>query len=111
MNIPSQNLLTPLKPQISAQKPPHGIQHPGGDALQPMASCLASGESGMQIYMQDYFANTFSGEIYLPMEIDVQLKAGDSTIRFSNNRTSPTTNIESGWAPNIASIQVAAAEQ
>jgi len=57
-----------------------------------------------------YFANTFSGEIYLPMEIDVQLKPGNNTIRFLNSTTSPTPNIESGWAPNIASIQIAAPE-
>jgi hypothetical protein len=70
------------------------------------AQIAINGETASHVY----FANTFSGEIYLPMEIDVQLKPGNNTIRFLNSTTSPTPNIESGWAPNIASIQIAAPE-
>ena len=31
--IPSANMLAPLKPQVAAQKPEGGLQHPNGDAL------------------------------------------------------------------------------
>jgi hypothetical protein len=34
LDLPSQNLMAPLKPQYSAQKPPQGLQHAGGDVTQ-----------------------------------------------------------------------------
>src|SRR3974390_1881519 len=32
--IPTVSMMSPLRPQTSAQKPPDGLQHPSGDALQ-----------------------------------------------------------------------------
>jgi hypothetical protein len=56
-----------------------------------------------------YFDNTFSYDTFLPQEVDVQLNAGNNTIRFYNSTTSPNPDIESGWAPVIATIQISSA--
>jgi hypothetical protein len=56
-----------------------------------------------------YFSNTFSWSTYVTEEVDVQLNAGSNTIRFFNSTTSPNPNIDSGWAPVFARIQIAAA--
>jgi hypothetical protein len=45
-----------------------------------------------------YFDNTFSYNTFLAQEIDVQLNAGNNTVRFSNSTTSPGPDIESGYA-------------
>jgi hypothetical protein len=55
VDVPSQNLMAPLKPQFSAQKPPNGLQHAGGDANLVIPSYLSSGGKGMQVYLQDIF--------------------------------------------------------
>jgi hypothetical protein len=53
--IPTVNTMEPLGPMVGAQKPPNGIQHPGGDALQVLPDFLASGGQQMEIYMQDIY--------------------------------------------------------
>jgi hypothetical protein len=55
LDVPSQNLMAPLKPQFSAQKPPNGLQHAGGDANLVIPSYLSSGGKGEQVYLQDIF--------------------------------------------------------
>src|SRR5271165_2662102 len=47
--------MAPLKPQISAQKPPEGLQHPSGDALQVAADYKQAGGKEIQIYLQDIY--------------------------------------------------------
>ena len=56
-----------------------------------------------------YFNNTFSWSTWNTQEINVQLNAGNNTIRFSNSSTTPSPSIESGWAPVFANIQIASA--
>ena len=51
--IPSANVLAPLKPQVAAQKPEGGLQHPNGDALDVAATYQAAGGREIQIYLQD----------------------------------------------------------
>ena len=58
---------------------------------------------------QVYFDNTFSYNTFEPIEIDVQLNAGNNTIRFSNSTNTPNPNINSGYAPVFATIQIASA--
>ncbi len=53
--IPTLNIMAPLKPGISAQKPEGGLQHPGGDALTLMPYYKKAGGHLMQIYMQDIY--------------------------------------------------------
>jgi hypothetical protein len=55
VDVPSQNLMAPLKPRYSAQKPPNGLQHAGGDANLVIPSYISAGGVGMQVYMQDIF--------------------------------------------------------
>jgi hypothetical protein len=55
--IPSANVLAPLKPQVAAQKPEGGLQHPNGDALDAAATYQAAGGREIQIYIQDAYAN------------------------------------------------------
>ena len=54
--IPSVNMLVPLQPQVAAQKPEGGPQHPNGDALNVSNSYKAAGGREIEIYMQDIFA-------------------------------------------------------
>lgn len=54
-----------------------------------------------------YFNNTFSSASWFTQEVDVYLNAGENTIRFSNSTTSQNPTIESGWAPELAKIQIA----
>lgn len=56
-----------------------------------------------------YFNNTYSWSNWITQEIDVNLTSGNNTIRFSNSTTSPSPNIDSGWAPDIATIQIGSA--
>src|SRR5918996_4058306 len=54
--IPSVNMLAPLKPQVAAQKPEGGPQHPNGDALNVSDTYKAAGGKEIEIYLQDIFA-------------------------------------------------------
>ena len=53
--IPSVNTLAPLRPQIAAQKPEGGLQHPNGDALNVSETYNAAGGREIEIYMQDIY--------------------------------------------------------
>ena len=53
--IPTVNMMEPLQPQVSAQKPPDGLQHPMGDAMLVAPGYFAAGGKQMQIYMQDIY--------------------------------------------------------
>jgi hypothetical protein len=55
--IPSINMLTPLKPQVAAQKPEGGLQHPNGDALNVADTYKAAGGKEIEIYIQDIYPN------------------------------------------------------
>ena len=53
--IPSANVLAPLKPQVAAQKPQDGLQHPNGDALNVSDTFIAAGGREIEIYLQDCY--------------------------------------------------------
>ena len=55
--IPSVNTLAPLKPQVAAQKPEGGLQHPNGDALNVSETYKAAGGREIEIYIQDVYPN------------------------------------------------------
>jgi hypothetical protein len=55
--IPSANVLAPLRPQVAAQKPEGGLQHPDGDALNVSDTFLAAGGREIEIYIQDCYAS------------------------------------------------------
>ncbi|OCT12290.1 dockerin [Paenibacillus pectinilyticus] len=55
--IPSDNMLAALKPQVTAQKAPNGLQHPNGDALKVAPEFIRDGGKQIQIYMQDIYQN------------------------------------------------------
>jgi hypothetical protein len=55
--IPSANVLAPLKPQVAAQKPEGGLQHPNGDALNVSDTFFAAGGREIEIYIQDCYAS------------------------------------------------------
>ena len=55
--IPSVNTLAPLKPQVAAQKPEEGLQHPTGDALNVSETYKAAGGREIEIYLQDVYSN------------------------------------------------------
>jgi hypothetical protein len=55
--IPSVNTLAPLKPQVAAQKPEGGLQHPNGDALDVSETYKAAGGREIEIYIQDVYPN------------------------------------------------------
>jgi Carbohydrate binding module (family 6) len=79
---------------------------PEGGAVFRFAQISVNGGAATQVY----FDNTFSYNTFMPIEIDVQLNGGNNTIRFSNSTTSPNPNLDSGWAPVLATIQIASAE-
>lgn len=54
--IPSAHALAPIRPQVAAQKPEGGLQHPNGDALDVAATFHAAGGREIEIYMQDIYA-------------------------------------------------------
>ncbi len=56
-DIPSQNMLAPLKAQVAAQKPEGGLQHPNGDALNVSNTYKAAGGREIEIYIQDIYSN------------------------------------------------------
>jgi hypothetical protein len=58
---------------------------------------------------QVYFGNTYSWTTWQTIEVDVNLNAGNNTLRFTNSTTSPSPNLDSGWAPDLATIQIGSA--
>jgi hypothetical protein len=54
--IPNETMLAALKPQVTAQKAPDGLQHPNGDALRIAPMFKRAGGREIQIYMQDVYA-------------------------------------------------------
>ncbi|WP_117213522.1 carbohydrate-binding protein [Allorhizocola rhizosphaerae] len=55
--IPNETMLAALRPQVAAQKPPDGLQHPNGDALRIAPMFKRAGGREIQIYMQDIYPN------------------------------------------------------
>src|SRR4051812_885112 len=53
--IPDETMLAALKPQVTAQKVPDGLQHPNGDALKIAPMFKRAGGRDIQIYMQDVY--------------------------------------------------------
>ncbi|MEV0456697.1 carbohydrate-binding protein [Catellatospora methionotrophica] len=53
--IPNQVMLSTLKPKVTAQKAPDGLQHPNGDALKIAPMWKRVGGGDIQIYMQDVY--------------------------------------------------------
>ncbi|MCG5219283.1 carbohydrate-binding protein [Streptosporangium soli] len=53
--IPNETMLAALKPQVTAQKAPGGLQHPNGDALKVAPMFKRAGGREIQIYMQDIY--------------------------------------------------------
>jgi hypothetical protein len=53
--IPDETMLAALKPQVTAQKAPDGLQHPNGDALKIAPMFKRAGGRDIQIYMQDIY--------------------------------------------------------
>jgi len=53
--IPNETMLAALKPQVTAQKAPDGLQHPNGDALKIAPMFKRAGGRDIQIYMQDVY--------------------------------------------------------
>jgi hypothetical protein len=53
--IPNETMLAALKPQVTAQKAPGGLQHPNGDALTIAPMFKRAGGRDIQIYMQDIY--------------------------------------------------------
>ena len=53
--IPTDTMLAALKPQVTAQKAPDGLQHPNGDALKVAPQFKRTGGKDIQIYLQDIY--------------------------------------------------------
>ncbi|MFC4116326.1 CBM35 domain-containing protein [Nonomuraea zeae] len=53
--IPNETMLAALKPQVTAQKAPGGLQHPNGDALKIAPMFKRAGGRDIQIYLQDVY--------------------------------------------------------
>ncbi|RSM70737.1 dockerin [Actinoplanes sp. ATCC 53533] len=53
--IPNETMLAALKPQVTAQKAPDGLQHPNGDALRIAPMFKRAGGRDIQIYLQDVY--------------------------------------------------------
>lgn len=54
-NIPTIDLLAPLKPQVMVQKASNGLQHPSGDGTRVADYILEAGVNEVQIYIQDTY--------------------------------------------------------
>ncbi|MDD1623105.1 MAG: hypothetical protein LUQ11_16650 [Methylococcaceae bacterium] len=54
-DVPSANILAPLRPQVIAQKPEGGLQHPSGDAINVSETFAQAGGREIEIYMQDMY--------------------------------------------------------
>ncbi len=53
--IPNDTMLAALRPQVTAQKAPDGLQHPNGDALKVAPLFKRTGGKDIQVYMQDVY--------------------------------------------------------
>jgi hypothetical protein len=53
--IPNETMLAALRPQVTAQKAPDGLQHPNGDALRIAPMFKRAGGRDIQIYLQDIY--------------------------------------------------------
>ena len=53
--IPSRQMLLALRPDVAAQKPKDGLQHPNGDAFKIAPDFIGSGGKKIQIYSQDVY--------------------------------------------------------
>lgn len=53
--IPNETMLAALRPQVTAQKAPDGLQHPNGDALKVAPMFKRAGGRDIQVYMQDIY--------------------------------------------------------
>jgi hypothetical protein len=53
--IPNDTMLAALRPQVTAQKAPDGLQHPNGDALAVAPEFKRTGGRDIQIYLQDIY--------------------------------------------------------
>ncbi|MDD1621410.1 MAG: Ig-like domain-containing protein [Methylococcaceae bacterium] len=56
-DVPSVNMLAPLRPQVIAQKPEGGLQHPSGDAINVSETFAQAGGREIEIYMQDMYSS------------------------------------------------------
>ncbi|MDQ8734573.1 LamG-like jellyroll fold domain-containing protein [Paenibacillus sp. LHD-38] len=54
-NVPTIDLLSPLKPKVVVQKAPGGLQHPSGDGVRLSDALIESGVEQIQIYIQDMY--------------------------------------------------------
>ncbi len=54
-NVPTIDLLSPLKPKVIVQKAPGGLQHPSGDGVRISDAVLEAGVEQIQIYIQDMY--------------------------------------------------------
>ncbi|WP_265446759.1 CBM35 domain-containing protein [Acetivibrio straminisolvens] len=55
--VPSDNVIVPLRMKAISQKPPEGLQHPTGDALNVAPQFLRAGGEYVMIMMQDIYRN------------------------------------------------------
>jgi hypothetical protein len=53
--VPTDTMLAALKPVVTAQKAPDGLQHPNGDALKVAPKFLRTGGQNVEIYLQDVY--------------------------------------------------------
>ncbi|WP_234121818.1 NPCBM/NEW2 domain-containing protein [Clostridium hydrogenum] len=53
--IPSDNMISSLKPQVAGQKPPNGLQHPNGDAMEVAGNFKNDGGKQILINIQDIY--------------------------------------------------------
>ena len=70
-------MLAPLKPQVAAQKPEGGLQHPNGDALNVSDTYKAAGGKEIEIYIQDIYPHW----PYDNLGMDDYLAKVDSVVR------------------------------
>ncbi|MGP4039618.1 LamG-like jellyroll fold domain-containing protein [Gracilibacillus sp. D59] len=54
-NVPTVDLLSPLKPQSVEQKPPFGLQHPTGDGLRVADTYFEAGTEWIQLAVPDMY--------------------------------------------------------
>ncbi len=54
-NVPTMDLLSPLKPQVLVQKAKDGKQHPTGDSTRLTSMLRQVGVRQIQVYLQDYY--------------------------------------------------------
>jgi hypothetical protein len=83
-DVPSQNLMAPLKPQTSAQKPPQGLQNIGGDVLQVAPSYISSGGQEIQVYLQGIYSTFYP----LSQSRDCELYGHGEAVGYDNGSQS-----------------------